>query len=67
MNDDFWRNNALSLASLRVKSKNNGLTKFQNIANSYEQSKVRKLPQRTSGNIAAAETFINKMLGGSNG
>ena len=62
MNDDFWRKNALSLASLRVKSKSNGLMKFQNIANSYEQSKVKHIPARLSGNVSAAQEFIEKRL-----
>jgi len=35
--DDFWNAQVLSLASLRKKS-NNGLTKFQNIANAYDNS-----------------------------
>ena len=36
--DDFWSKNVLSLASLRKKSKNNDLTKMQNIFASWERN-----------------------------
>ncbi|WP_321404537.1 helix-turn-helix domain-containing protein [Maridesulfovibrio sp.] len=36
--DDFWAKNVLSLASLRKKSKNNDLTKMQNIFASWERN-----------------------------
>ena len=61
MNDDFWKKNALSLASLRTKSKSNDLTKFQNMANSYERSKTASLPERTKNNIVAGDIFIERM------
>lgn len=40
--DDFWGNNIRSLSTLRSKSSNNGLQKFQNIATSYESNKNKK-------------------------
>lgn len=61
MNDDFWKKNALSLSSLRKKSKSNDLTKFQNMANSFEQSKATRLPERTRRSIQAGEEFRRKM------
>ena len=61
INDDFWKKNALSLSSLRKKSKSNDLTKFQNMANSFEQSKATRLPERTRKNIQAGEEFRRKM------
>lgn len=39
--DMFWSDNLQSLATLRKKSKSNGLKKFQNMAKSYESSKKR--------------------------
>ena len=62
--DEFWNNNLFSLAALRKKS-SNGLTKFQNIANAYEQRLNGKKPiknnSRTDGNIKACSEFIEKM------
>lgn len=67
MNDDFWKKNVLSLASLRNKGKNQ-LTKFQNMANSFENGQRPGIPKRTENNIRAAQQFIEKMSKGeSNG
>ena len=41
LRDDFWGKNLYSLSPLRKKS-NNELTKFQNIANSYQKKKNNK-------------------------
>lgn len=38
--DDFWSRQVRSLSPLRKKSKNNGLKKFENIFNSYSDSKI---------------------------
>jgi hypothetical protein len=48
VDDDFWTDQVLSLASLRNKSKNNGQTKFTNLFNSWESwKKVKdKKPKR---------------------
>ncbi len=40
--DKFWKENLLSLATLRTKSKSNQLKKFINIANKYESQKLKK-------------------------
>ena len=57
--DDFWSNNILSLHGLRKKS-GNGLTKFQNIANGYEKSKIMVIPKnnRLNQNKEACKSFV---------
>jgi hypothetical protein len=49
--DAFWSAQVRSLAPLRTKSKNNGLTKFQNIANAM----TKPLPQKHIQNLPSAQ------------
>lgn len=56
--DDFWSDNLFSLAVLRTKSKN-GITKFQNIANKYEQRLNGKKQTKFNKNAQACMEFIN--------
>jgi hypothetical protein len=58
VNDEFWSDNTLSLASLRRKT--DGLTKFQKIASSFEKSKKKKLNghDRSKENARACHDFI---------
>lgn len=44
--DDFWSKNVLSLASLRKKSRNNDLTKMQNIYASWERNAGQGAPSQ---------------------
>jgi hypothetical protein len=62
-NDDFWSNQIVSLAQLRVKSKD--LTKFQKVMNKFKSStsnnkKLNKADLRTQANLKVAEDFINE-------
>ena len=53
--DDFWSTQIYSLASLRNKSRNNGLTKFQNLSNSYDKDK----PEQAKPKIPFFEVAAN--------
>ena len=63
-NDDFWQRQILSLSSLRKKGKND-LTKFQNLANRYEQEK--RSPSNMSAierqNRSVVKKFLERRLG----
>lgn len=69
MKDDFWSDNLYSLNTLRKKS-DNGLKKFQNIANKYESEKKKQKKSRTGingssrseQNARACEDFITEMM-----
>jgi len=63
--DDFWETNIYSLAPLRTKSKN-GLSKFQNIANSFETSNKKTNNTKASNLHEAADMRNNFITGGQN-
>jgi len=63
--DAFWKENLLSLTTLRRRSKTNDLKKFQNIANKYESeknSKPKKINGRSEQNALACHDFIESMM-----
>lgn len=59
--DGFWQKNAVSLMSLRTRSKN-GLRKWENIVNAMENEDGRAKPREKNGNDAFLETF-GKVVG----
>ena len=56
--DDFWASQIKSLASLRKKSKN-GMTKFQNLFDSFNKKSKITGSKITDHNLAAAMEFLN--------
>ena len=56
--DDFWASQIKSLASLRKKSRN-GMTKFQNLFDSFNKKSKTTGSEITDHNLAAAREFLN--------